>query len=83
MELKNKGGWVLEVFSLARKHRIKLKVDELFLHEYNIYQADFLIKERNQDFEEDLCRKKDFSFSVHEQDKDNWKIRMFNRSSLL
>lgn len=83
MRTKNKDSWVLEVFSLARKHKIKLKVDELFLYEYKIYQADFLIDERNKLFEEELLNKKDFSFSVYEQDKNIWKIRMLNRSILL
>lgn len=83
MKTKNKEGWVMEVFSLARKHKVKLKVDEIFLHEYCVYSADFMMKERNPSFENELCKKKNFSFYIHEQDKDNWKIRMFNRSSLL
>jgi hypothetical protein len=82
MNNKNKEKWVMEIFSLARKHKIKLKVDEIFLYDYKVYQADFIMKERNDSFEDELCKKKNFSFSVYEQD-DNWKIKMFNRSNLL
>lgn len=82
MKKKNQK-WVMEIFSLARKHKVKLNVDELFLHDYNVYQADFLVKERNESFEKELCKRKGFSFSVYEQDNNKWKIRMFNRSSLL
>lgn len=82
MTNKNKEKWVMEIYSLARKHKMKLKVDDLFIHDYKVYQADFLVNERNLSFEKELCKRKNFSFSVQEQDN-NWKIRMFNRSSLL
>ena len=80
---KNKDKWIMEIFSLAKKHKVRLNVDELFVHEYNVYQADFVIKERNYSFENELCKRKGFSFYVYEQGNDKWKIRMFNRSSLL
>ena len=80
--MKTKNQWVYDVYSLAKKHKIQLKIDELFLHDYKVYQADFLVKERNENFEDELCCKKGFSLSIYEN-KDNWKIRMFNRSSLL
>lgn len=80
---KNKDKWVMEIFSLAKKHKVKLNVDELFVHDYNVYQADFVVQERNDSFENELCKRKGFSFSVYEHDNNKWKIRMFNRSSLL
>jgi hypothetical protein len=81
--MKTKNQWVYDVYSLARKHKIKLEVDELFLYDYKVYQADFLVKERNETFEGELCCKKGFSLSIYEQENNKWKIRMLNRSSLL
>ena len=83
MKKEKNNDWIMEVFSLARKHKMKLSVDDIFLHDYKVYSADFVVKERNDSFEKELCKRKGFSFSVYEHGDDNWKIRMFNRSSLL
>ena len=83
MMRKYKDKWIMDVFSLARKHKMKVEVDDLSTYNYNVCQLDFVVKERNASFENELCKKRGVSFSIYEQDDKNWKIRMFNRSNLL